>query len=210
MRYEASYKTKTRSRIVEATARVAKGNGFAASGVDQLMQAAGLSGSAFYKHFAGKAELLSAIVAHELEQSRQFFATDAKASSQQWLQQTVRDYFAKLNLESAESGCMLPALASEVARADLQTRRTFEDGMERIAQRVGERLGDPARAWPLLAQLVGAMILARAMVSPTKRQRLLAACQQNLCATPPRSSRRPGVAVKQRRSRPRQPPPAGG
>lgn len=205
MRYEASYKTKTRSRIVQATARMAKGNGFAASGVDQLMQAAGLSGSAFYKHFAGKAELLSAIVAHELEQSRQLFVADAKASRQQWLEHTVRDYFGKLNLESAQSGCMLPSLASEVARADPETRLAFEDGMEQIATLVGGRLGDPARAWPLLAELVGAMLLARAMATPAKQRRLLAACAQDLC-----SARRPGVAGKQRRSRRRPPAPGGG
>jgi AcrR family transcriptional regulator len=193
MRYEASYKAKTRSRIVKASAGLAKGHGFAASGVDQLMQAAGLSGSAFYKHFAGKAELLAAIVGHELQHSLAFFVAHGEAGTQRWLERTVQSYFSKPNLESAEAGCMLPSLASEVARADEATRATFEAGMQEIAEVVAARLQDPGRVWPVLAQLVGAVVLARAMAKPATRRRILADCRDDLCPSPARAGRSAGA-----------------
>ena len=70
---------------VRASASLAKQQGFAGSGVDALASAAGLTSGAFYRHFEGKGELLSAIVETELEATRSRFSTIEPRSEAQLL-----------------------------------------------------------------------------------------------------------------------------
>ena len=61
MRYPATHKQDTRARLLKTTGALAKRQGFAGTGVDGLMAAAGLTSGAFYSHFRSKGELLDAI-----------------------------------------------------------------------------------------------------------------------------------------------------
>ena len=69
MRYSADHKAQTRDKLLCSSSAIAKRGGFAATGVDGLMKAIGLSGGAFYSHFPSKNDLFSAIVERELSQS---------------------------------------------------------------------------------------------------------------------------------------------
>ena len=69
MRYPDDHKAQTRDKLLCSSSAIAKRGGFAATGVDGLMKAIGLSGGAFYSHFPSKNDLFSAIVERELSQS---------------------------------------------------------------------------------------------------------------------------------------------
>lgn len=176
MRYPEDQKARTREHLVASSARLAKRKGFAATGVDSLTAAAGLSGGGFYKHFGGKAELLQAIVEHELARSLQLFFAEPGQNSEDWLHRTVAHYFSAANVEVPETGCMLPSLAAEIARSNGATRRAFESGMRKVADTIAPRAGGREQAWALLAQLVGAVVIARAMAAPAARKAVLEAC----------------------------------
>ena len=66
----------TRARILEAALRLFADQGFAATTVKQIEQAAGLSAGAggLYRHFASKHELLEAVVRHQVEANRELVA----------------------------------------------------------------------------------------------------------------------------------------
>ena len=51
-----------RERLVEATAKLVAERGYHAVGVDEIGAAAGVSGAAIYRHFAGKQDLLVAVI----------------------------------------------------------------------------------------------------------------------------------------------------
>lgn len=51
MRYPPGHRQQTRQRLLDRAAVLMKKNGYAATGVDALMQAAGLTGGALYAHF---------------------------------------------------------------------------------------------------------------------------------------------------------------
>ena len=51
-----------RERLVEATASLVAERGYHQVGVDEIGAAAGVSGAAIYRHFAGKQELLAAVI----------------------------------------------------------------------------------------------------------------------------------------------------
>ncbi|AJG23196.1 TetR/AcrR family transcriptional regulator [Cupriavidus basilensis] len=80
MRYSATHKAANRERVLEASGALVKREGFASTGVDQLMGAAGLTGGAFYSHFDSKQALLREGVERELQRSRELLLPDGEAA----------------------------------------------------------------------------------------------------------------------------------
>ena len=58
MPYSPEHKAKTHARIVQVASRLFRRKGYQATGVDQLMSAAGLTRGGFYSHFRNKTQLL--------------------------------------------------------------------------------------------------------------------------------------------------------
>ncbi len=169
MRYTPEHKDKTRARLLAVGGSVAKKNGFGSTGVDSLMAAVGLTSGAFYAHFRSKAELLEAIVDQELGRSIEWFAN----KDPQQLLQALRAYLSLSHVTHPESGCPLPSLSAEVARAEAPTHQTFERRMTELVAAIQHHAADAETAWAIVAQVAGAVMLARAMASEEARQRLL-------------------------------------
>lgn len=169
MRYPSTHKQDTRTRLLKTTGALAKRQGFAGTGVDGLMAAAGLTSGAFYSHFKSKSDLLDAIVQNELQRSGKLF----KGKSRKQLLRIVEGYLSPAHVEQPESGCAIPALATEVARASDTTRQAFEQGVVVLKDSMATATATEAEAWAVVAQLVGAVELARAMPSQALREALL-------------------------------------
>lgn len=169
MRYPTTHKQDTRARLLKTTGALAKRQGFAGTGVDGLMAAAGLTSGAFYSHFRSKSELLEAIVHNELQRSGKLF----HGKSRKQLLRIVEGYLSPAHIEQPETGCAIPALAGEVARANDATRLAFEQGVVALKDSMATATGSEAEAWSVVAQLVGAVALARAMPSAEVREALL-------------------------------------
>ncbi|TDU25718.1 TetR family transcriptional regulator [Panacagrimonas perspica] len=206
MRYPASHKTTTRERILDEAGQLAKERGFATTGVDALMAAAGLTAGAFYAHFASKSELLSALVERELKRSQRMFAVDSDAA----LEAAIGAYLSPQHVERPRKGCPLPTLSSEVARADDTVRSTYARGLAEVVQQLAQRAGSEEKAWPMVAQAVGAVTLARALPAGRARKTLLDSVRDQVIAAlrqpegetaPPTSPSRPGRASPRKPSR---------
>src|SRR4051812_13299130 len=63
MRYAAGHKELTRAKILRAAGKVFRRLGYHASGVDKVMEEAGLTAGAFYAHFGSKEALLAEVLA---------------------------------------------------------------------------------------------------------------------------------------------------
>ena len=77
-----------------------------------------------------------------------------------------------------ETGCVLPALGPEIARARPEVRAAVEQGLKRLQKSWSGRIGDPDAAWALLAQCVGALVLSRAVESERTRNEILASSRR--------------------------------
>jgi len=168
MRYSAEHKDRTRSKIVGASAAVVKRGGFSATGIDALAEAAGVTSGAVYKHFDGKDGLLRAIIESELAATERRFANVD-------LRRAVDMYLSLAHVERPEAGCLLPALAAEVARASPETRDAYERAMDRLIATLAIALGERALALSLVSLCVGAVTVARGLTSDTARRDILAA-----------------------------------
>ena len=156
----------------------AKKHGFADSGVDALAGAAGLTTGSLYKHFGGKSELFSAIVQSELERSVAAFG-DVSVMDRAQLARALDRYLSAAHVEHPEHGCMLPALTAEVARADESVRAQYQAGVTSLHAGLARIVGSADDAWALLAQIVGAVMFARALPDAEAGRGLLDAVRRN-------------------------------
>jgi TetR/AcrR family transcriptional repressor of nem operon len=182
LRYTRQHKEASRSRLLKQGGGHAKKHGFSGSGVDALAAAAGLTTGSLYKHFGGKSQLFAAIVRSELERSAVTFG-DATTLDRAKLARALDRYLSMAHVEHPEQGCMLPVLTAEVARAGDAVRVEFEAGVNRIHAVLEQITGSRDRAWALLAQIVGAVMLARAMPDEQARRRVLEAARHSCHAT---------------------------
>lgn len=179
MRYSAEHKAQTREKLLSSSGAIAKRGGFSATGVDGLMKAIGLSGGAFYSHFPSKDDLFSAIVERELSQSLQLLAERVdEENSRAGLQRCLDIYLSMAHVEHPDSGCALPTLGAEIARAERPVREQAEHWIGRLQQAWAEILGDEQQAWAILCQCVGALLVARMLATPQKQQQVLDASRQ--------------------------------
>jgi len=178
LRYTRQHKEASRSRLLKQGGGHAKQHGFTGSGVDALAAAAGLTAGSLYKHFGGKSQLFAAIVRSELERSAVTFG-DTTSLDRAKLARALDRYLSMVHVDHPEQGCMLPVLTAEVARADDTVRAEFETGVNGIHAALEQVTGSRDEAWALLAQIVGAVMLARAMPDEQTRRRLLDAARRS-------------------------------
>jgi TetR/AcrR family transcriptional repressor of nem operon len=169
MPYPAEHKLRTHARIVDIASRLFRRDGYAGTGVDTLMNAAGLTRGGFYAHFRDKTALLSEALDRAFDESYEnlFAGKLEDLVGRDWLRAAGGRYLAASHRESPDQGCAIPALGAEVSRAPLRVRRRFASQVRRMLDGMGARLGGGAggrrEATALLASWVGAMLLARAV-----------------------------------------------
>lgn len=177
MRYPQDHKAKTRSKLVRDSAARAKQEGFAASGVDALARAAGLTSGAFYKHFDSKDALLSAICETELAGTRARFESVEPGNAADALR-AIDAYLSLIHVHRPALGCVLPALSAEIGRAEPATREVFERAFSELLEVISEKIQDEAIGSAIVSQCVGAVILARALATEGAQRKLLRAARE--------------------------------
>lgn len=179
MRKSRADAEESRRRIVEVASRLYREHGFNGVGVADIMEAAGMTHGGFYRHFTSKEELIAAAIAEAFSIRR----TRMDALDQDnFAQDYIRMYLAPGHVERPGSGCPIPALGSEAIHVGKGVGEVFTDGIEETVARLANSLdGTPAErrkgALRLLAELVGAIVIARASAegSPLRKDVLDAA-----------------------------------
>jgi TetR/AcrR family transcriptional repressor of nem operon len=178
MRYPPSHKQETRDKLLDSSCAIAKKGGFDTTGVDALMSAIGLTGGAFYSHFASKGELFAALVEREVDNSSEMLA-GTPDSPPDHVAKCLRGYLSTYHALHPESGCALTTLGPEIARSSPQVRATVERSLKKLQRSWADRLdGDTDKAWALLAQCIGAIVMARVVETERTRQEILASSRR--------------------------------
>lgn len=177
MRYPKDHKDATRQRLIELGGRHAKKHGFNESGMASLAASAGMTTGALYKHFDGKVDLFAALVTAELERTALKhgaidLADDASAAK------FLAGYLSLQHVRHPEQGCPLPSLTPEIARADEVVKAAYQKGLLDLHAKLQRLTATSDDAWALMAQNVGAVMLARALSDETLQQELLSALRK--------------------------------
>ena len=172
MRYTNEYKEQARANLVESGGRHAKRHGFGSSGMAELAAAAGVTTGSMYKHFSGKSELFVAIITAELKRTADMYAA-VDAANPVEVTGALAGYLSLSHVRHPELGCPLPSLTPEIGRSEATVKQAFEQGIQSIHANVSGLTGNSDTAWAVMAQNVGAVMLARAMRSEAMQRELL-------------------------------------
>lgn len=174
MRYPKDHKEQVRQQLLAQSGSHAKKHGFSASGVDALAGAAGVTTGSLYKHFENKKALFSALVKAELDQTVRRFL-DIEAGDNAAMIKALSGYLSMSHVLSPETGCPAPSLAADVARSGDEVRQAFEAGILDFKNVLKNFTGSDKTAWTLIAQNVGAVMIARAMFNESVQRELVSA-----------------------------------
>lgn len=167
MRYPPDQKAKARAAMLEAGAKALRQKGFNGIGVDGLASAAAVTSGAFYSNFANKEALLQEVIGTCL--GKPFVAAEGTVlERRQKLKEWLALYFSVAHRDSPETGCVMPALSADVARAGNDVRITYTGRIKVLVTKITEVLEGEAndrerKAWNIIALMIGSVSAARAM-----------------------------------------------
>src|SRR5262245_32766488 len=137
MRKSREEAAQTRRRIVETASREFRKNGIAATGLKDLMKAAGLTHGGFYKHFESKDQLVAEACADAVDAPIASWGMEAQPTSND----AVAAYLSTRHRDDPASGCPLAAIGSELSRTDKKTREAATEGFERLVAVLAGKTG---------------------------------------------------------------------
>jgi TetR/AcrR family transcriptional regulator, transcriptional repressor for nem operon len=169
---------RTRARIIEAAAALVYERGVAGTSLEEIRSAAGVSGSQLSHYFAGKDDLVQAVIGYQAAtiSGRQRQSDLGRPEGlRAWRDMVI----AQVRSSQGQGGCPLGSLAGQVAETDAQARTLLAAGFGEWSAAISDGLRgllaaghlpdgtDPDKlAVTLLAALQGGLILAQVQRDP--------------------------------------------
>ena len=100
----------------------------------------------------------------------------------------VEHYLSARHRDEPGRGCPMASLSGDIARLPVAARKRFTIGATRLTNSIGELLGKlghadgEALATSLVAEMVGALALSRAVIDPVQSDRILEASRDAIKA----------------------------
>ena len=189
MRYDPEHRQRTREKVVRAAAIAIRKHGPDRIGVAGLMAKAGLTHGGFYAHFKSKDELVAEAISYMFDDRYAVFRKGMEdVEPAQGLAAYVDRYLTVRHRDQPEKGCPLPSLSGDLARMPTAARKRFEDGTRRLTDSIADALRAMKRPHPdalaasVLAEMVGAMAIARAVSNNGWSEHILKAARDSIKA----------------------------
>lgn len=158
-------KAANHERIVNAASRRIRRDGLDNVSVAELMNQAGLTHGGFYRHFDSRDELVAEAVDAALAHGARRVQAAARLDRGDALDAIVDGYLSRLHRDKPETGCAVAALPTDIARCGRHAREAYSRQVRAYVEILTGLVPAPDgdRAHLILASLVGALLLARAV-----------------------------------------------
>ena len=186
MRVSREKSAETRERILDVAATLFREKGFDGIGLADIMKAAGLTHGGFYKHFGSKDDLEAQAIGLALAAKAADWGRLIEHAAARPLSALTDEYLSPRHRDNPGKGCALAALGADVARQGERVRSAFTAGLEPFLQLLSNAIPGRSKAVrrrkaiATMAELIGALILARAVDDPALSDEILAATSLNL------------------------------
>jgi len=189
MRYEPDYKAKTRQKVLAEAAKTLRAEGVQGMGVANVMAKAGLTHGAFYAHFKSKDALIDETIKEMALAARGKFDTvSADLGPSDALRTYVEFYLSARHRDNTQTSCPLPWLAGDIARLGAPSRKRYGASLAGLTEilalrlRALEHADADAAASSVVAELVGALALSRAVADREQSDLILSRSRQSILA----------------------------
>jgi len=195
-----------RRAIVAAAAKLFRERGVDGVGIAELMKAAGFTQGGFYNHFKSKEALVAEVIAAEMSKGTAELVRELQGIAPEGggrLERQINKYLSKEHRLDVDGGCPVAGFSGDTPRLSVDARSQFAVGLDDIitilAGLIAEAPSKPGtqdrrtlreQAISLYAQLVGALVLSRAVAEPDAAlaDEVLESSRRNLLAHFGRSS----------------------
>ncbi|WP_258879107.1 TetR/AcrR family transcriptional regulator [Paraburkholderia sp. BL6669N2] len=182
MGYSQAQKAESRQRVLETAARQIREDGIEALGVADCMRRAGLTHGAFYGHFESRDALIVealeyAVALSEKRIAATLAAANANGSAKKEPLRVIAEMFlSEKHIKDPGNGCALCSLAGEARHAAPAVRESLTQYVHKLASRIAQTLAGDSESLALgiVATIVGAVTLARAVDDPETARSILA------------------------------------
>ncbi len=182
-----THKERTRARILDEAAGALRQEGIRGIGVADLMKRAGLTHGGFYAHFSSRDDLVAHAIDRMFEDSnfrrnRPLDNADPAAGVAAF----IDGYLSDKACTHPEHACPIPSLISEAPHMPSEARTRFAQGITTVRAALAvtlKKLGHAdakTLAGSVLAEMVGAMAIARALPDAADTAALLTKTRQDL------------------------------
>jgi AcrR family transcriptional regulator len=145
----------TRERLLELAESAVLAKGFAATSIEELIAAAGISKSGFFYHFKDKGELAKGLLLRYLAQDREVLENIFRRGDE-LNEDPLQGFlvglklFAEMlaNIPQGHPGCLAASFAYQDQLFNAEVRKLNADGMLAWRKRFGERLRLIAERYP--------------------------------------------------------------
>jgi TetR/AcrR family transcriptional repressor of nem operon len=177
-----------RERIIDAAGALFRAKGFGGIGVADIMKAADLTHGGFYGHFASKDDLAALASERTMARAAANWAkvtADAPANPYAAL---LKHYLSPRHRDDPGHGCAFAALSVDAARCGQPVHDAFAAGLEPLIDIVTEAVPGRSKAVrrrkavAAVAELIGALVLARAVAGTPLSDEILDAARRELLA----------------------------
>jgi TetR/AcrR family transcriptional regulator, transcriptional repressor for nem operon len=167
MRVSKEKAAENRERILKAASRLMRERGISGAPVDALTEAAGMTHGSLYSQFGSKERLVEEALDYVIA------ASERKMDGAPTLADYIANYFAASHRDKPGHGCPVAALCSEMPRQSRGVRERFTAGLRGMIRQLSSRMGSALKqrqrdekALAMVASMVGALVLARAVNDP--------------------------------------------
>jgi TetR/AcrR family transcriptional repressor of nem operon len=182
VRYEAGHNEKIRAGLLAEAGKAILLDGPHQVSVASVMKRAGMTHGSFYVHFESREAMLVAAIERLFRASRWRWRHETKDRPlAAGLAAYVDFYLSAEHRDMRDSGCVIPALASDVWRLSPGCRAAYAEGTQRQVALVAARLAELGHAdagslaRSVNAEMVGALALGRVEPDERRSRALLAA-----------------------------------
>lgn len=178
-----------RERILDVASTLFREKGFDGIGIADIMKAAGMTHGGFYRHFESKDDLIDQASQKALVRGASYWERNiGEGDPETALTRLLQMYLSEAHRDASGRGCAVAALGADAARQNVVVRKTFAHGVEQLVAKLTALLPGRTRAvrrrkaLASFSQMVGALVLSRAVDDPALSKEILAAAMLELSA----------------------------
>lgn len=179
MKVTRAQSEESRQAVINTASHLFRERGFDGIGLNDVMNAAGLTHGGFYNKFKSKEDLAIQATTRALDEGRVKWSRLIARAKGNPFAAIVRSYLSNIHRDDMGDGCAFAALGSDAARHGPALRQVFETEIEAHLDLLDnlssvnptEKTRDGSIA--TLSTMVGALMMSRAVNSPALSKRIL-------------------------------------